>query len=100
LGNYQKNPVVQTRLAAFATDHGLPQERFYNLVCLASALTARNLPAGFLPPARSPNCSHEYQTLVRAFRQEIRPHIDQEQARMVLDTDWLERLETQPAPQK
>ena len=32
---YQKNPVVQTRLAAFATDHGLPQERFYNLVCLA-----------------------------------------------------------------
>jgi len=35
LGDYQKNPVVQTRLAAFATDHGLPQERFYNLVCLA-----------------------------------------------------------------
>jgi len=53
-----------------------------------------------LRAARSPNCSREYQTLVRAFRQEIRPHIDQEQARMVLDTDWLERLETQPAPQK
>jgi hypothetical protein len=35
LGDYQKNPVVQTRLTAFATDHGLPQERFYNLVCLA-----------------------------------------------------------------
>jgi hypothetical protein len=35
LGDYQKNPVMQTRLAAFATDHGLPQERFYNLVCLA-----------------------------------------------------------------
>jgi hypothetical protein len=35
LGDYQKNPVVQTRLAAFATDHGLPQERFYNLICLA-----------------------------------------------------------------
>jgi hypothetical protein len=27
LGDYQKNPVVQTRLAAFATDHDLPQER-------------------------------------------------------------------------
>jgi hypothetical protein len=98
LGDYQKNPVVQTRLAAFATDHGLPQERFYNLVCLAFGANSQEFAdfAGFLPPARSPNCSHEYQTLVRAFRQEIRPHIDQEQARMVLDTDWLERLETQP----
>ena len=47
-----------------------------------------------------PNRSREYQTLVRAFRQEIRPHIDQEQARMVLDRDWLELLETQPASQK
>src|SRR5437588_2550949 len=35
LGDYQKNPVVPTRLAAFASDHGLPQERFHNLVCLA-----------------------------------------------------------------
>ena len=26
---------MQTRLAAFASDHGLPQERFYNLLCLA-----------------------------------------------------------------
>jgi hypothetical protein len=26
---------LPTRLAAFASDHGLPQERFYNLMCLA-----------------------------------------------------------------
>jgi hypothetical protein len=44
LGDYQKNPAVQTRLAAFATDHSLPQERFYNLICLAFGATARNLP--------------------------------------------------------
>ena len=60
----------------------------------------RALKSAGLRAARSPNCSREYQTLVRAFRQEIRPHIDQEQARMVLDTDWLELLETQPASQK
>jgi hypothetical protein len=42
----------------------------------------------------------EYQTLVRAFRQQIRPHIDQEQARVVLDTDWLEQVEANPLPQK
>jgi hypothetical protein len=102
LGDYQKNPVVQTRLAAFATDHGLPQERFYNLVCLAFGANSQEFAdlAGFLPPTRLPNCSREYQTLVRAFRQQIRPHIDQEQARMVLDTDWLEQVEANPPPQK
>jgi hypothetical protein len=100
LGDYQKNPVVQTRLAAFATDHGLPQERFYNLVCLAFGANSQEFAdfESFLPPTRSPNCSHEYQTLVRAFRQEIRPHIDQEQARVVLDTDWLQQVEEKPIP--
>jgi len=102
LGDYQKNPVVQTRLAAFATDHGLPQERFYNLVCLAFGANSQEFAdlAGFLPPTRAPNCSHEYQTLVRAFRQQIRPHIDQEQARAVLDTDWLEQVEATSPSQK
>ena len=102
LGDYQKNPVVQTRLAAFATDHGLPQERFYNLVCLALGANSREFAdfESFLPSARARNCSREYQTLLRAFRQEIRPHLDMEQARLVLDTDWLEQLETKPVPQK
>jgi hypothetical protein len=100
LGDYQKNPVVPTRLAAFASDHGLPQERFYNLVCLAFGANSQEFAdfANFLPPTRSPNCSHEYQTLVRAFRKEIRPHIDQEQARVVLDTDWLQQVEAKPIP--
>jgi hypothetical protein len=102
LGDYQKNPVVQTRLAAFATDHGLPQERFYNLVCLALGANSQEFAdfESFLPSARARNCSREYQTLLRAFRQEIRPHLDMEQARLVLDTDWLEQLETKPVPQK
>jgi hypothetical protein len=102
LGDYQKNPVVQTRLTAFATDHRLPQERFYNLVCLAFGANSQEFAdfASFLPPTRAPNCSHEYQTVLRAFRQEIRPHLDMEQARLVLDTDWLEELEAKPLPQK
>jgi hypothetical protein len=102
LGDYQKNPVMQTRLAAFATDHGLPQERFYNLVCLAFGGNSQEFAdfASFLPPTRAPNCLHEYQTLLRAFRQEMRPHLDMEQARVVLDTDWLQQLETEPLPQK
>ena len=102
LGDYKKNPVVPTRLSTFASDHGLPQERFYNLICLAFGAD----PAGFsdlenfIPPTRSPYCSYQYQTLVRAFEKEITPHIDQEIARRVLDTDWLRRLESEPVLKK
>ena len=44
LGDYKKNPVVPTRLSAFASDHGLPQERFYNLICLALGADHGDLP--------------------------------------------------------
>jgi len=93
---------MQTRLAAFASDHGLPQERFYNLVCLAFGANKGEFAdaQSYLPPTRLPKCSYEYQTLVRAFRKEISPHIDQEMAKRVLDTDWLGSLESGPAPQK
>ena len=102
LGDYTRNPAMPTRLAAFASDHGLPQERFYNLVCLAFGANRQEFAdaAGYLPPTRSPKCSYEYQTLVRAFHKEISPHINQEMARRVLDTDWLQALESKPAPQK
>jgi len=102
LGDYTRNPAMPTRLAAFASDHGLPQERFYNLICLAFGANKQEFAdaEGYLPPTRSPKCSYEYQTLIRAFRKEISPHINQEMARHVLDTDWLQALESKPAPQK
>ena len=102
MGDYTRNPAVPTRLTAFASDHGLPQERFYNLICLAFGADRQEFAdaAGYLPPTRSPKCSYEYQTLLRAFHKEISPHINQEMARRVLDTDWLQALESKPAPQK
>jgi hypothetical protein len=102
LGDYTRNPAMPTRLAAFASDHGLPQERFYNLICLAFGADRQEFAdaAGYLPPTRSPKCSYEYQTLLRAFHKEISPHLNQEMARRVLDTDWLQALESKPAPQK
>ncbi len=91
LGDYKRNPVVPTRLNAFAADHGLPQERFYNLLCLAYGADPVQFAdaANYLPATRAPNCVFEYRTLVRAFRQEISPHIDQDMAKRVLDADWL-----------
>ena len=102
LGDYTRNPAMPTRLAAFASDHGLPQERFYNLICLALGANKKEFAdvGGYLPATRSPKCSYEYQTLLRAFRKEVSPHINQEMARRVLDTDWLQALESKPAPQK
>jgi Putative metallopeptidase len=102
LGDYKKNPVVPTRLAAFASDHGLPQERFYNLLCLA--LGANRAEFGYvesyLPATRAKRCSHEYQTMVSAFRKEIEPHIDAEIAKRVLDNNWIDDLESKPASQE
>jgi hypothetical protein len=102
LGDYKKNPVVPLRLSAFASDHGLPQERFYNLICLAFGANQTVFAdlEHYLPAERSSRCSVEYVTLRRAFEKQITPHIDQEMARRVLDTNWLEKLESKPALQK
>ena len=102
LGDYKKNPVVPTRLSAFASDHGLPQERFYNLICLAFGADRIGFAdfATYLPSTRAPTCWREYGTLVRAFEKEITPHIDQEVARQVLHRNWLEALESGSIPPK
>ena len=102
LGDYRKNPLVQTRLAAFSSDHGQPQERFYNLLCLAFGADKVEFAdaQNFLPATRTPSCSYEYRTLVRAFHKEIIPHIDQEIAKQVLSTIWLSDPDAKPVPQR
>ena len=80
--DYRRNPVVQVRLEGFASDHGLPQEQFYNLLCLAygpdPVLFEDLTQVGYLPPARGPRCKREYEKLAYAFHKEISLHIDQE----------------------
>ena len=103
LGDYKKNPLLQKRIAAFADEHGLPEQRFYNLLCIAyGAYPAYFIDLkDYLPPTRSlSSCAREYQTLAHAFHKEISPHIDQEIARRVLDTNWLPDPELKLVPQK
>lgn len=104
VADYRTHPVVQEQLAAFASNHGQPQERFYNLMCLAygaDPVTFGDLTQdGFLPPNRAPNCKYEYKTLVDAFDQEIEPHVDQEMKRQVMDTSWLPPPQSMPTAQK
>ena len=99
LADYKRNPVVPTRMAGFASDHGLPQERFFNLVCLAYGADAENFSEveTILPPTRLPQCKFEYATVLYAFSKEIAPHIDKEMASRVLDTNWLSNEQLDPA---
>jgi hypothetical protein len=104
LRDYQRNPVVRVRLAAFANEHGTPQQRFYNLACLAlgsdPARFADVVLDGYLPPERVPRCGREYRMLAAAFQKEIGPHIDYELARQITGASWLPGSTPQPGTQK
>src|SRR5262245_27607610 len=104
MADYKRNPVVQMRLEGFASDHGLPQERFYNLLCIAygaDPVMFDDLPqVGYLPPTRAPRCKREYKKLADAFQKEISPHIDQEMAKRVLQMNWLPGPVLRPEPRK
>ena len=80
--------MIRVRLEGFANIHGQPQERFYNLLCLAVGADpvqfADLAEVGYLPPTRSATCNYEYRKVVDAFRKEISPHIDREMAMRVL----------------
>jgi hypothetical protein len=104
IADYRSEPMVKEKLVAFASNHGQPQERFYNLMCLAYGADPSTFTdltkEGFLPPNRASDCQYEYRTLADAFHQEIGPHIDRELARQVMDTSWLPPPETMPTTQK
>jgi hypothetical protein len=84
----------------FASVHGLPQQRFYNLLCLAYGadpvlfadvtheMMNKMAERGFLPKRRADNCQYEFQTFDHAFKTAIGPHIDRRLAEAVMDTAW------------
>jgi Putative metallopeptidase len=103
LKNYKQKPDVTLPLAAFSSDHGTPEARFYNLICIAYGYDAKEFADAveneYLPKSRAKNCRYEYQMLRYAFQQLIAPHIDKDLARQVLDTNWLDDAGTRPAAQ-
>jgi hypothetical protein len=89
----QDKPRVTLPLAAFSSDHGSPEERFYNLACIAYGYDPQNfaslLDKEYLPERRAKVCKYEYSNLRFAFRDMIGPHIDAARARDVLARTWL-----------
>jgi hypothetical protein len=100
--DFAKNPTVQKNLEKYSAVHGLPEQRFYNLLCLAYGADAKVfadlVEKGYLPKRRADNCENEYQTFKRAFQNQIVPHIDRQMARAVLDMNWLPQSSAQAVP--
>jgi hypothetical protein len=93
ISDYRTNREVEIRLAGFSSNHGQPEQRFYDLMCMAfgaDPTTFGDLTnKGYLPPTRAPSCKYEYDTLAYAFRTEIAPHLDMDMAKHIWDMKWL-----------
>jgi Putative metallopeptidase len=94
-------PNVTVPLRDFSSNHGTPEERFYNLLCIAygadATLFADLVEKDYLPKTRAKSCKYEYQVLAYAVHHEISPHIDQRMARSVLNMTWFAQALVQPA---
>jgi hypothetical protein len=80
--------------ADYASVHGLPAQRFVNVLCIAYGaepkLFADYVKAGFLPPQRVSYCRWEYRQIAHAFKTLISPHIDPELQEKVRGRQWLQ----------
>lgn len=65
---------------AFANEHGLPAQRFYNLVCIAYGanpqLFADVVEKGYLPKERAEGCEDEYKQVAYAVSTLLGPHME------------------------
>ena len=83
---------VTVPLAAFSSDHGTPEQRFYNLICIAYGadpkVFAVVVERKYLPEARAKVCTYEYSNLKYAIKTLIDPHVDQKLAETVMAIGW------------
>jgi hypothetical protein len=77
----------------FADEHGLPAQRFYNVLCIAYGadpkLFADLVAKKYLPEERAEGCEGEYEQIKRAMTKLISPYIDQARAKQVMARQWL-----------
>jgi Putative metallopeptidase len=83
-------PQVTLPLAAFSSDHGAPEERYFNLICIAYGYDERLFSGEMdkIPPGRAKKCKFEYEDLKFAMRSVFWPHLDHEKVRRVLAMKW------------
>ena len=91
---YGREAKVQSAdMKHFADAHGLPAQRFYNLLCIAygadPALFADLVEKKYLPEARAEWCGEEYRQVAYAVSKLIVPHMDQNLRKQVKAKKWL-----------
>ena len=90
---YLQNENVTLKLRAFSGEHSQPQERFYNLACMAygadQKIFAELVEKEFLPERRSKRCPRDYVKVSNSLQALFKPHIDADIAKNVLDDTWL-----------
>jgi Putative metallopeptidase len=73
-------PNVSLPVHEFADEHALPQQRFYNVLCIAygsdDALFADFVEKGYLPRSRAKDCKDEYKQVAYAFDKLLSPYIE------------------------
>ena len=83
-------PKVTLPILAFASDHGAPEQRFYNLLCIAYGYDPQAFAAvvekGYMPDPRAKVCKYEYSNLSYAITKLVGPHIDQDKAEKAYET--------------
>jgi len=91
--SYMQNPQVMAPLVAFSDIHGAPEQRYYNLLCLAygaePTVFADVVNKGYLPKNRAINCKREYNQVAYAFREFMTQHLDHQLEKQMLDKSWL-----------
>jgi hypothetical protein len=79
--------------ADFAGEHGTPEQRAFNLLCMAYGadpeLFEEAASRGRLPQERAEFCEEEYELISLAYEALIGPHIDPDLAKKVFDRSWL-----------
>ena len=97
--NHKQKPTVSVPLLTFSSDHGAPEQRFYNLLCLAYGYDAKlfeRVATEYLPQSRARSCRYEYVVLRYAFKQLVVPHLNMDLAKDVMDAKWLDDTDRRP----
>ena len=102
--DYKDKPDVRVPLVAFSSNHGSPEERYYNLMCIAygadPVLFADVVETEMLPKTRARGCNYEFKTLRHAVLREIRPHLDWPMAQEIWNMRWIPDASLRTAAQE
>jgi hypothetical protein len=84
----------QPGTADYAAVHGLPAQRFVNVLCIAYGADPKTfqdfVKKGYLPAHRIGYCRWEYRQILHAFKTLISPHIDPVLQEKVRKRQWLQ----------